>query len=249
MKRTERPFTQIPRSLLAGFLILLGLQILLHQSAMRQTAASYRPLTTPFASSVYGGLSMGSEQLFSYLLSIRLQLHDNQAGKHIRYSQLNYERLVDWLDQIYQLNPQSEYPMMLASRVYSQTRDKARLRIILEYIDRTFVRNPQLHWRRLAEASVIAKHQLGDLQLALQMAEKLSSQPASIIMPSWARDMQFILLGDMNEFETAITIIVALLQSDAVNDPDEARFLKEKLLYFQQKLSEFQQNNAIQTPN
>ena len=241
MKRTERPFTQIPRALLIGFVVLLGFQILLHQSAIRQTAASYRPLTTPFASPVYRGLSMGSEQLLSYLLVIRLQLHDNQAGKHIRYSQLNYERLVDWLDQIYQLNTQSEYPTMLASRVYSQTRDKARLRIILEFIDRTFIQNPQLHWRRLAEASVIAKHQLGDLQLALQMAEKLSSQPPSIIMPSWARDMRFILLGDMNEFETAITIIVALLQSDAVNDPDEARFLKEKLLYFQQKLSEFQQ--------
>jgi len=192
---------------------------------------------------------MGSQQLISYLLSIRLQLHDNQAGKHIRYSQIDYERLVNWLDEIYQLNPQSEYPMMLASRVYSQTRDKTRLRIMLEYIDRTFMQNPQLHWRRLAEASVIAKHQLGDLQLALQMAEKLSSQPASVIMPRWARDMQFILLGDMNEFETAITIIVALLQSEAVNDPDEARFLQEKLLYFQQKLSELQQEAQIQTPD
>jgi len=189
---------------------------------------------------------MGSEKLFSYLLVIKLQLHDNQAGKHIRYSRLDYERLVDWLDQIYQLNTQSEYPTMLASRVYSQTRDKARLKIILEYIDRTFIQNPQLHWRRLAEASVIAKHKLGDLQLALQMADKLSSQPPSVEMPRWARDMQFILLGDMNEFETPITIIVALMQSEAVNDPDEARFLNEKLLYFQQKLSEFQQNNTTQ---
>ena len=192
---------------------------------------------------------MGSEKLFSYLLVMRLQLHDNQAGKHVRYSRLDYERLVDWLDQIYQLNTQSEYPTMLASRVYSQTRDKARLRIILEYIDRTFMYNPQLHWRRLAEASVIAKHQLGDLQLALQMAEKLSSQPASVEMPRWARDMRFILLGDMNEFETAITIIVALLQSEAVNDPDERRFLQEKLLYFQQKLLEFQQKDASETVN
>ena len=190
---------------------------------------------------------MGSEQLLAYLLAIRLQLHDNQAGKHMRYNQLDYQRLVNWLDQIYRLNPQSEYPMMLASRVYSQTRDKARLRIILEYIGRTFMLNPQLHWRRLAEASVIAKHQLGDLQLALQMAEKLSTQPESIKMPHWARDMQLILLGDMNEFETAITIIVALLQSNSVNDPDEARFLNEKLLYFQQKLSELQQNNATKS--
>jgi len=192
---------------------------------------------------------MGSEQLLSYLLVIRLQLHDNQAGKHIRYSRLDYERLVDWLDQIHRLNTQSEYTMLLASRVYSQTRDRDRLRIILEYIDRTFMQNPQLHWRRLAEASVIAKHQLGDLQLALQMADKLSSQPASVEMPRWARDIQFILLGDMNEFETAIAIIVALLQSDAVNDPDELRFLQEKLLYFQQKLSEFQHNNTSDTVN
>ena len=192
---------------------------------------------------------MGSEKLFSYLLVMRLQLHDNQAGKHVRYSRLDYERLVDWLDQIYQLNTQSEYPTMLASRVYSQTRDKVRLKIILEYINRTFMYNPQLHWRRLAEASVIAKHQLEDLELALQMADKLSSQPPSVEMPRWARDMQFILLGDMNEFETAITIIVALLQSEAVNDPDEARFLKEKLLYFQQKLSELQQNNTTQIEN
>ena len=190
---------------------------------------------------------MGSEKLLSYLLVMRLQLHDNQAGKHVRYSRLDYERLVDWLDQIHRLNTQSEYTMLLASRVYSQTRDRDRLRIILEFIDRTFMQNPQLHWRRLAEASVIAKHKLGDLQLALQMAEKLSSQPASVEMPRWARDMQFILLGDMNEFETAITIIVALLQSEAVNDPDEARFLQEKLLYFQQKLSEFQQKGASET--
>ena len=115
-----------------------------------------------------------------------------------------------------------------------------------EYIDRTFIQNPQLHWRRLAEASVIAKHQLGDLKLALQMADKLSSQPASVEMPRWARDIQFILLGNMNEFETAIAIIVALLQSDAINDPDELHFLQEKLLYFQQKLSEFQQKGVTE---
>lgn len=249
MQRSERPISQLPRLLWVGFLILFGLQVLVHQSAIRQNTVSYRPLSTPFASIVYQGLSMGSDQLFSYLLAIRLQLHDNQAGKHIRYSQLDYERLVNWLDEIYQLNTQSEYTMLLASRVYSQTRDKARLRTILEYIDRTFMQNPQLHWRRLAEASVIAKHQLGDMQLALQMAEKLSSQPASVKMPRWARDIQFILLGDMNEIESAITIIVALLQSNAINDPDELRFLQEKLLYFQQKLSETQHNITSETVN
>jgi tetratricopeptide (TPR) repeat protein len=214
------------------------MQIWLHQSATTQNMISYRPLSTPFDSSIYRGLSMGSERLFSYLLAMRLQLHDNQAGKHIRYSQIDYELLVRWLDQIYRLNPASEYPIMLASRVYSQTRDKARLRIILDYINRTFMLDPQLHWRHLAEATVVAKHQLGDLSLALEMAEKLANQPPSVVMPAWARDIHLILLGDLNEYETAIAIIGELLNSDAVNDPDEKLFLQEKLLYFQQKLSE-----------
>ena len=181
---------------------------------------------------------MGSDQLLSYLLTMRLQLHDNQAGKHIRYSQIDYELLVRWLDQIYQLNPASEYPIMLASRVYSQTRDKGRLRIILDYIDRTFMLDPQLHWRHLAEATVVAKHQLGDLSLALEMAQKLADQPSSVVMPAWARDIHLILLGDLSEYEAAIAIIGGLLESDAANDPDEKLFLQEKLLYFQQKLSE-----------
>ena len=238
MKRCVRPVWQVPRSLLAGFLLLLLFQIMFHQSVITQKAISYRPLSTPFESSIYGGLSMGSEQLLSYLLAMRLQLHDNQAGKHIRYDQIDYELLVRWLDQIYRLNPASEYPIMLASRVYSQTRDKARLRIILDYIDRTFMLDPQLHWRHLAEATVVAKHQLGDLSLALQMAQKLSNQPPSVIMPAWARDIHLILLGDLNEYEAAIAIIGGLLESDAANDPDEKLFLREKLLYFQQKLSE-----------
>ena len=241
MRRGERPIVQVPKMILTGFFILFSAQISVHQFFSVSKMSSYRPLSTPYDSNIYKSLSMGSEQLFSYLLAMRLQLHDNQAGEHIRYRKIDYLILVDWLNQIQRLNGRSEYPMMLASRVYSQTRDKERLRIILDYIDRAFMDNPQLHWRHQAEATVIAKHQLDDLELALQMAQKLSDQPESVIMPRWARDIQFILLGDMNEFETAITIIVGLLLSEAVTDPDEARFLKEKLLYFQQKLSELQQ--------
>jgi hypothetical protein len=62
-------------------------------------------------------------------------------------------------------------------------------------------------------------------------------------MPGWARDMRFLLLADMNELESAIAIIQALLQTAAVTDVDERRFLQEKLLNFQQKLFESQQTS------
>jgi hypothetical protein len=184
---------------------------------------------------------MGSEQLISYLLAIRLQLHDNQVGKHFRYSLIDYNLLVEWLDRISDINPASEYPLLLASRVYTSTRDRQRLRLILDFIERRFDDDPQLHWRRLAEASVLARHRLDDLELALGMARKLAQQPASVVMPRWARDFEFLLLSELNELESAIAIIHALLQTEAVDDPDERYFLQGKLSDLQQKLFESQQ--------
>jgi len=238
MRRSERSWHDLPVILLVSFAIIFSIQVFLHHQAQSKQFVSYQPLSKPFSSQVYKDLSMGSEKLLSFLLAIRLQLHDNQAGRHVRYRNIDYSLLVDWLNQISQINPDSEYTMLLASRVFSQIYDKSRLRILLEYIDETFSINPQLHWRRQAEATVIAKHQLDDLEFALAMAERLSNQPENIKIPRWARDLHFLLLGDLNEFESAILIIRALLEDGSITNNDEVRFLKEKLLYFQQKLSE-----------
>jgi hypothetical protein len=241
MKRAERPFNSLPRPLVACFLLILVVQIWTAQGSLSAGEFGYKPLAEPFASSTYRVASMESDRLLSYLLAIRLQLHDNQSGKHIRYEQLDYQKLTHWLNQITALNPHSEYPTMLASRVYSQTSDKQNMRLMIDFIQSSFARNPQLHWRRMTEATILAKHKLGDLSLALSLAEQLTTQPLDVAMPQWARDMQFILLGELNEFETGIAIIVAMLESGSLENADERRFLRAKLLEFQQKLLESQQ--------
>lgn len=244
MRRGERPLRLLPRSLIAAFAILLLAQIASHHLGRERFEAGYRPLSEPFAAAAYRGLAMGSEGLLAHLLSIRLQLHDNQAGRHFRYDLIDYDLLVDWLEQITDTYLDSEYPMLLASRIYTQTGDPARLRKLIDFIERRFEQNPQLHWRRMAEACLIAKHNLEDLDLALRLAAKLSSQPARIEMPQWARDFQFLLLSEMNEFESAIAMIQALLQSGSITDVDERRFLQEKLSEFQQKLLDSQQTSS-----
>jgi hypothetical protein len=55
--------------------------------------------------------------------------------------------------------------------------------------------------------------------------------------------MKFLILGEMNEFEAGIAIIVMLLKSDSVDEIDEQRFLEGKLLDFQQNLLESQQKS------
>ena len=203
MRRGERPLSMLPRLLLLGFVLLFAAQLLNHHINRREFETSYRPLTQPLDLPFYHGLAMGSEQLLGYLLAIRLQLHDNQAGQHFVYRMIDYDRLVDWLDRISDISAGTEYPMLLASRIYTQTRHRQRL--------------------------------------ALRLAQKLAAQPASVEMPRWARDFEILLLADLNEFESAIAIIEALLQSGSIKDPDEHKFLNDKLSEFQQKLFEFQQ--------
>ena len=244
MRRGERPLLSLPRPLLLAFGLLLLFQTVHHHFDRERLQNTYHGLSEPLGANTYRGLAMGSEQLLGYLLALRLQLHDNQAGRHFRYSLIDYSLLIEWLDRITEISAGTEYPMLLASRVYTNTSDRERLRLILAFIERRFDDDPQLHWRRLAEASVIAKHKLGDLDLALAMARKLARQPASVEMPHWARDFEFLLLAELNELESAIAVIQALLQTDAVNDPDERRFLQGKLLDFQQKLFESQQSPA-----
>jgi hypothetical protein len=244
VRRGERPLLLLPRPLLLCFLVLFASQLLYHHAGRAQVAANYQALAKPLSAPLYRGLAMGSEQLLGYLLAIQLQLHDNQAGRHFRYSLIDYDVLIDWLELISTISPQSGYATLLASRIYSQTGDPDRLRQLLAFIERRFDENPQLHWRRLAEASLLAKHKLHDLELALQMAEKISRQPESVQMPQWARDFRFLLLAELNEFESAIAIIQALLRSKAVADPDEKRFLMEKLSVFQQELLDYQQTTA-----
>lgn len=241
MRRAERPLQQLPRSLMIAALLLLAVQLAFHHLNQRQLAASYRPLSEPFEAATYRAAAMGSEQLLGHLLALRLQLHDNQAGQHFLYSLIDYARLVDWLEQISDVAPDTEYPLLLASRIYSQTGDRARLRRIIDFIERRFDDNPQRHWRRLAEASLLAKHKLGDLELALRLAKRLARQPASVRMPRWARDFEFLLLAELDEYQSAIAIIEALLGSGAIDDVDERRFLREKLTEFRQKLSESRQ--------
>lgn len=237
MRRSERPIRLLPRSLLLLFASVLALQLAYHHANRRLLEADYRPLAEPAAAQIYRAAAAGSQQLLGHLLAIWLQLHDNQAGRHFRYSLIDYDRLVAWLERITSIAPGTEYPMLLASRVYSHTDSEPRLRKVIAFIERHFQTDPQRHWRRMAEACLLAKHRVGDLELALRLARQLAAQPASVEMPHWARDFEFLLLAELNEFESAIAIIEALLQSGAIRDNDERRFLGEKLLEFRQKLS------------
>ncbi len=229
---------QVPLVVLVGFVLMLGLQLGYHHFYQQSLQSSFTQLSQPAATSYYRSLAMGSDRLWSYLLLLNVQLHDNQKGRHVNYRQLDYQVLRQWLLRLYELNPQSEYPAFLASRIYSQVDDPQKVRLMIELVDELFERNPEQHWRRMTEACLLAKHQLQDLPLALSLAQKVAALPESYDLPFCARDMQLVLLDELNQYESAQLLISSLLQSGNIKDRDEVRFLQHRLLKIQQKLLE-----------
>lgn len=231
-----RKVSEVPRMILMGLLLLLLIQILLLQFNKVNFIEKIEPLVPPRDIELYRFLSFGSDQLLSYLLLLKLQLHDNQKGKHVNYSHLDYPILKSWLLTIAQLNPDSDYPAFLASRIYSSVLDAEKIQQMIDVIDILFQQQPALHWRRMTEATLIAKHQLNDLPQALSLARKIAELPSTIKLPFWARDMELILLDEIGQKESALLLINSMLQSGDLQDRDEKIFLQQRLLKIQQEL-------------
>jgi hypothetical protein len=232
----ERSLRHLPRTLLIGFFLVSVLQIthqVYSESSMQRV---FKHLESPLGTGFYQSLTQGSENLWSYLLMFKVQLHDNQRGRHESYNNLNYKTLSQWLLVLSQLNKHSDYPSFLAARVYSQVDDPKKIKMMIDIIDQLFEQNPALHWRRMTEACLLAKHQLKDLDLALNLAAKVAALPNSITLPFWARDMKLILLDELNELESAQILISSMLQSGTITDNDEIRFLQSRLLKIQQQM-------------
>jgi hypothetical protein len=223
---------------------MITLQLAYHHRFHGTLTNRYKQLPEPASVDFYRALSLGSDRLMSYLLLLNVQLHDNQEGLHRKYTNINYTTLSHWLLSLYELNPHSDYPAFLATRVYSNVPDKARIRKMIDVVETLFQKNPQQHWRRMTEACLLAKHQLQDLNLALILAQKIHALPAEIKLPFWARDMKLVLLDELGQYESAQLLISSLLQGGDIEDPDERRFLEFRLLKIQQALLKNQQSKT-----
>jgi hypothetical protein len=173
--------------------------------------------------------SFGEPEAAARLAMLYLHSFDLGGANALPYQKLDYARLVDWLGSILALDPRSDYPLFSAARVYAEVPDPARSRVMLEFVYRAFLRDPDRRWPWLAHAALLAKHRLGDLPLALRYASAIDEKVTAPDVPLWARQMRIFILEDMNELEAAKVLLGGLLASGKIRDPAEARFLKQRL--------------------
>jgi len=239
--RVERSLATIPKPLVLALVMVLLFQVGSTWMIKENHSIAYKSLEQPKSEWVYRLMSLNSVSLMAHMLTLKLQLHDNQQGRHVRYKNISYQKLSEWLLMLQSLNKDSEYTTLLAARVFTNTPNKQQLKRILETVVKLFEVNPQKNWRWMAEGAVIAKYHLKDLNIALSMAKKIAQQPKAINIPMWARDLQFIILEEMNLLDSATYIVEQSLKDTKGMHPDERRFLKKRLSALKQKVSKNEQ--------
>jgi len=224
----ERSWKTVPRSVLVILGIAFALQITWHGTQPRPEARA-KDLSSPPPSIVLEALSLGDPIFLAYALLLRLQAFDNQPGISIPFKDLDYARVNEWLEACLKLDPSSQYPLLLASTVYAQVPDEPRQRLMLDFVYRSFLNHPMHRWPWLAHASVVARHRLRDLPLALNYAQAIADLTKDPSVPSWAQQMHIFLRQEMGEHEAAQILLGGLLSSGTVRDPHETAFLLQRL--------------------
>lgn len=231
----ERPITRVPKTAL--FLLALGLSLQLAWHfclPSRQAKAEDLPQTpTLFTLQL---ASFGEPIALAKLLMLYLQAFDTQPGINMRYKQLDYQRLQQWLTRILELDPAAQYPLFAASDIYSSVQDATKQRVIFDFIYRQFFIDPNRRWPSLARAAVLAKHSLKDLPLARKYAQAIRLHATGRDVPSWAKQMEIFIAEDMNELDSAKILLGGLLASGQITDPHEIQFLQGRLNDLERKI-------------
>jgi hypothetical protein len=228
LSRDERPLTVVPGWVWLALSACLALQL---AWAGMQPKTIHRTENLPPAPRLAALrlASMGEPEALARLAMLYLQAYDLRGANRIPYQDLDYHRLVAWLRVVLALDPRSEYPLFSATRVYAEVPDPAKVRIVLDFIYREYLKDPNHRWQWLAQAAMVAKHRLHDLPLALQYADAIDRDTTTPNVPVWAKQMRIFILEDMNELQAAKVILGGLLASGSIKDPAELRFLRRRL--------------------
>jgi len=229
-----RPWRVVPRYLVVLFAAAIGAQ-LAWQARAPHPAAAARALPPAPPAAVLRLAALGEASTLASGLVLWLQQQDDQPGARQSFHDLDYDRLRDWLRAILAVDPASDYPLMLAVRVYGQVVDPRRQRVMFDFVRDAYVERPAERWRWLAEAAILARHRIGDLELALGYASTLAEHVEGTDIPVWARELQVLVLEEMGEYEAARILLGGLIDAGEVDDPRELRFLERRLQRLKQR--------------
>jgi hypothetical protein len=242
--RDERPLAHVTRPVRVLLVVGLALQVGLH-GLTPEPQARAEDLPPPPPASLLRLASLGEPIALAKILMLNLQAFDYQSGSKVPYKDLDYTRLEAWLARILELDPEGQYPLLAAARLYAEVPREAKQRSMMDFIYRQYFVDPNRRWPWLAHATFLAKHRLKDMGLARKYASTIEKFTTARDVPPWATSMEIFILEDMNELETARIMIGGLLASGKITDRGELIFLNGKLREIEDRLKREKKDPAV----
>lgn len=176
-------------------------------------------------------MSLGDTELAFRLGAFTLQGLGDGGGQTARMSDYDYKKLERWFWLMNELDPASDHVPMLASYYFSASSKKEDIMVLVNYLG-TVGQSPYgSKWRWLAQAVLMARHKLNNLDLALDLAYKLSKmQPIGETLPHWARQMPAFVLAAKGDKEDARKLMEDMLLTSERFHPNEVNFMKGYLI-------------------
>ena len=243
MRVSERPLTTVPTWVVIGLIVLTSAQFIQRKFSYPPVEVQATALAAPPSPNILRLIAAGEPEVFSKLIMLWLQSFDNQPGISIPFNQLDYGRVIQWLEASLSLSTRSQYPLFAASHLYSRVNNTDKQRMIIEFIYRQFLLDPNRRWRWLAHAIIIAQHRLNDMALARRLAKALRQFGTGDEVPHWAQQMELGIMVTQGEYQSAAMLIGGLLQNGQVTDPHELLFLNLQLKALKNKIPDAALNN------
>jgi hypothetical protein len=197
-----------------------GLVILVCLGAwLRESTRSLSPEEGPIwmmDAGLLGVLQGGDAAYFGAASQLRLQYWGDTLGSGGRpLYHYPYGRLVGWWHGLQRLNPESRMVPMLMAHYYSHSQYLPDVRLLLDAMVPMIQEDRRQGWWLAIQASYLAKHRLGDVALAIDFADRAMAMSHDGT-PWWVRQMPALLRGSSGEWEDAVTMARALLETEGM---------------------------------
>jgi hypothetical protein len=177
--------------------------------------------------------SLGEDTFAGYLANLFLQNFNVSLGRAMPVAAMDRSAVIRWLDLATDLDADSRYPYLLATRHFAETGTPEQRRRMLDWIYQRFQERPNERWPWLVHAVFAARHGLQDDALAKTYAAALRTRVTDPEAPSWVAQMDLLLRADLGEAEDARAILAGLIDAAQIRSPGELKFLESRIAALQ----------------
>ena len=142
------------------------------------------------------------------------------GGELVPMRELDYGDLTGWFSLLDSFDPRSLTVPYLAAYWYGFTPNTPDARYIIDYLLSRATFDAKHGWRWRVQAMYLAKHRLGDLELALSIAEDLAARDDPEA-PYWVEHMPAFMLEGLGEREAALILLMSIMESTPDMSDDE----------------------------